>query len=133
MCNENELSPQSPIFEPRADLLKVVEDMSRYDLEFLEDAILIRRNEIACKRLGYYGLNAKFKSEVESSFFVGESHFRYIDIVDPNDQDRIVSPKLHQLTRLFDMLRNLTPKEAFTRWLEREAFEDWQIRYLPIY
>ena len=133
MYNENELSPQSRVFAPRADLLDVVDGMGRYDLEFLEDAILIRRNEIACKRLNFYGIKAKFKSEVESNYFIGESHFRYIDVIDPGDSEHIVSPKLHQLTRLFDMLVNLTPKEAFRRWLERESFEEWQIRYLPEY
>lgn len=122
MEDTNELSPLSIVYCLRGDLAHITKDMNEYELQFLEDAINIKRHKIICNKLAKYGVYAKYVSFNDDGTV--NNYYNYIAIRSGNT---VIHTESDKTQRLLDILANTTPAEAIKRWLKSENFEEWQI------
>lgn len=95
----------------------LVSNMHPTDLDFLADAVALRRLHIAAaevSRLGF-GIRLAMLGDDAANF----AHFRYALVYSPTGEDLSEWADVGELELLRDIARNLSPAEAFERWRER--------------
>jgi hypothetical protein len=95
-----------------------VRDLREQDLDHLQDAITIRRNEIMASRLEKRGIQTRICKDFDDG---PAYHFSYILVCDPEGELPNEWADLGEARRLLDTARNLGPAEAFRRWREKVA------------
>lgn len=91
---------------------EIVKELRSQDLDWLESALLARRNEIMAARLEKRGLQTRTKAELSGHTI----YFRYILVYDPAGGAPAEWATLEEARRLLDTVRELKPAEAFARW-----------------
>lgn len=91
--------------------LPVVGDLNQYDLDYLADAIHVRRLQIMADKLQALGFGARITG--------ADQQFRYICVYSPDQTQMGEWATIEETLRLIDTARNLPLDEAFTRWRER--------------
>jgi hypothetical protein len=95
--------------------LERVDGLSEQDLDFLQDAIRIRRHLIMAARLAACGLQTRLNADrVEDTYW-----FDYIMVYDPTGDGPAVFADLDECRRLLDTVANLLPADAFARWQKK--------------
>ena len=98
----------SPSYENQWNIVK---EMSRYDLQDLEMAIHVRLVQIAADALEKAGFPCRTR--------VNHEAFRYVLVYPPDGSIPAVWASLDECQRLLDTVRNMSPQEAYTRWVEK--------------
>ena len=94
--------------------LDLVAGMRERELDMLEDAIAVRRNQLMAARLESRG----FRTRTTIGQDDDEAPLRYVIVYDPGSADGLpaIWADAGECRRLLDFVANLEPAEAFRRW-----------------
>ncbi len=101
---------------PEKNALSIVENMSKYHLQDLEEAIAFRKREIMHARLSNAGIPSIIKKEFDEA---ETYYFPYILVYDPNGEKEGTWATVDECQRLLDTVANLSPTDAYNRWLPK--------------
>lgn len=119
LYREKVQNDKDPVYELVDDKLDMVpEDFREQELDFLADAIQIRRHQIMARKLARAGFSTRLCVDREGH---SKWWFSYILVGDsaPDSPEPGVFADLEECQRLLDTARNLPAVDAFARWKEK--------------
>lgn len=107
---------KQPDYELEPMHVDLVKDMREQDLDYLMDAIRIRRNRIMVGKLKGYGVTCR--SEIHRNSSDIHIYNTYIYVKVPGELFPVAAT-VGECQRLLDTLRNLPLDEALKRWAQK--------------